>query len=295
MPIKAVIVFQQISGITVDGTLLDVNFPNIGYSSRSHIGGWTESLMWGTDVPVDVKNALQTGANGNPALLDARADLLASSASIVGYKLYQGGAGKGQSFAIGRPGNKQYNTDIPQMGLQMKSGGIATTSTRRWTLRGIPDLMVQNGEFVPTSTYDILLSNYMQALKNFGFNGLDPTQSKKVAVFKVDDAGNVTTKDGTNPFANNTIVRVSRVVSDLDGSFLSRTDLTQLPDAGTGAQFKLKGWDLGSGKGGTAYFSKQAFFAFDFGTMAANRIVTRRVGRPFEQYRGRRSKRRTKA
>jgi hypothetical protein len=295
MAIKVVMVFQEITLLDVNGGVNPVNAPSIGYVGKPHIGGWTESLIWGTDDVSSLIKALTLGTQTqffNPPLLDSRAALLPSACSLVGVKLYQGGAGKGRSLALARPGNPQYNTDIPQMALLMKSGGLNTTAVRRWTVRAIPDLMVVNGEFAPTPTYTILMQNYQTSLRQFGFFGIDPVASKKVAIFKIDAAGNVTTKNGANPFAVPSIVRISRAISNTDGTFLSKTDTIGLPDAGSGAQFKIANWTFGSATGGNAVQNVSGFFAFDYNTMAAARIVTRRVGRPFEQYHGRRSKRR---
>jgi hypothetical protein len=292
MAIKTVMVFQQVTLSDVLGTVAPVSSPVINYASRQHIGGWTELLWWPTDSVKDLMSALKTGAAGVTALLQARAAIMSAAASIIGVKLYSGGAGKGATNAVAYPGNSLYVEDIPQMALLCKSNGLNTTSVRRFTLRGVPDSMVDQGEFKPTALYANLVADYFNSLKAFGFKAIDPATSKKAKIFNIDAGGNVKTTDGVNPFAVPSIVLVSRTV-DLNGNLVSFKSTISAGAAGT--QFKVDNWTAGACVGGTALQNNLGLFLFDSASAAVSRVVTRRVGRPFESYRGRRSKRRKAA
>jgi len=291
MAIKCVVIIQQVTLFEPGVPVNPITSPSIGYASRQHLGGWSEQVYFQTDNVNDCIQALKTGFAGNPGLLPSRASCLNSGAQIVGVKLYAGGAGKGSTLAVAYPGNAIFPSDIPQMALLCKAGAMGSTAVRRWTLRGIPDGLVSDGEFSPGAVFPVFLSNYFAALGSFAFRAIDSTLSKKIAIQKITAAGNVKTVGLTNPFALPSTVKISRVV-DGNGNLRSLTSSISLPSA-TGYQFLVDDWQasgIGDASKGVAIQNVMGVFPFNVPTISAARITTRRVGRPFEQYRGRKSK-----
>lgn len=298
MAIKCVILFQEVTqpAITQLGANLMpvtigqavINFPNIGYAARQHIAGWTEFVLWNNDSVSSLLAALQTGANNQPGLLPSRAALLGQNALIIGVRLYQGGAGKGQSFALAYPGDSTAEVDNPQQALLVKVGNVNTGATRRFTLRGVPDPQIQGGEFVPTTGYQTNVNNWMHALSNFYFNAIDPTVPP-TAILNITAAGLVTVIPAAQPFLVNQIVTVNKT---LDVNGFKRSFRNTVATVGPlQNQFSITGWPFGACTGGTVGLKTRNIFSMDYNTMGITRLVTRRVGRPFELYRGRRSRR----
>lgn len=293
MAIKVVMIFQQTTLFNPGTLVTPVIAPAINYAGRQHLGGWSELVFWPTNSVKDCIDALTKGANGLQGLLPARSGVLNGGASIVGVKLYQGGAGKGQTLAVAYPGNPIFPSDIPQMALLCKCGGQTTAAVRHWTLRGIPDSQVSQGEFAPGTLFITFLQVYFQSLANFAFQAIDTTLTKTVKINSITSAGNLKTATLANPFGVPSIVQISRTI-DSDGVLQSLKSSISAPTA-PGFQFLIDDW-AGSGIGattkGTAVQNTLGVFMFNPATASAARIITRRVGRPFEQYRGRRSKRR---
>jgi hypothetical protein len=301
--IKCVILFQQVTNPTVVtgpvGIQLNVlSAPSIGYNARQHIAGWSEYVMWNTDVVGDLLTALQQGASNLPALLPARAAMLSQGANIIGVRLYQGGAGKGQSFALSYPGNTAYEGDNPQQALLIKAGNATNGATRRFTIRGVPDNEVQGGEFAPDPGYVNAVNNWMRALANFAFRAIDPA-SPAGPVFNVAPVaivgpppqtnGLVTMNQNAQPFLVNQIVTINGA---LDSNGFRRNFRGTISAVGPQQnQFTLLNWPWGATTGGRVSAKNTAVFPISYSTLNVARLVTRRVGRPFELYRGRRSRR----
>jgi hypothetical protein len=273
--------------------------PELNYTARSHIAGFSEVLWWFDDNVSNLQQALQKGINGQVGLLPARAQLLPTSGTIVGVRLYSGGAGRGQSLAYSYPGTANYNTDIPQMALLVKAGNAGSTATRRFTIRAIPDLFVEYGEFSPSDTYKQRLTDYFGALGNFVFNALNPANAK-VKAFTIAPVafagppartdGQVTLVQNAVPFQPNTVVRISRA---LDANGIARSgDFTISQIGPIQGQFNVMYWPYGFCTGGTVSARAYGLYGISPSLCAVERVVVRKVGRPFEQYRGRRSKRR---
>src|SRR5574341_2438980 len=179
MAIKAVLLFQLTTDIGpfpgLAGTVQPSSAPSIGYGVRQHQAGWSESLWWDSNDLAGLLNAIKIGFGGKPALGPTRAALLPFAASIIGARLYAGGAGRGQSIAFSFPGDPLQNTDVPQMALLCKCGPLSTAVTRRFTIRCIPDTQVSTGEFAPSTSYAAAVADYFLALGNFSFLANDPT------------------------------------------------------------------------------------------------------------------------
>src|SRR6516162_2989694 len=293
MAIKVVILFQQTSLQEAGAIVTPPLAPQIGYAGRVHLGGWTESVYWGTDDIKALSQALFTGANGQSGLLPSRALLLAFGASVIGVRLYQGGAGKGQSLAASYPGLAIADEDIPQMAILVKCGSNTAAVTRRFTVRAIPDQQVRLGEFQPNQIFTTSVQNFFTALGNFSFRAIDPVNSKRVALFSIDLTGLVTLKDNIPiPFLAQDVITISKAITTTGTFFGGQFVIKQ---TGPGNTMQLNGWTGGNCTGGVAIKRAYNIYPISSGSCAVTRTVVRKVGRPFEQYRGRRSKRRKTA
>jgi hypothetical protein len=246
-------------------------------------------MYWFGNNVADLYDALNNGFNGLPALLPARAALLPSTANIIGVRLYQGGAGKGQSLAFAYPGSSGVGTDHPFLALLCKTGPTGLAVARRFVIHVVPDVFVQGGEFAPSGAYANAVATYFQALSNFVFRGIDPA-SPVAQIFNVAGNGLVTLTGAVNPFAVNSIVTLSKVLNNAQQFVTFKgliTAIGPLPN-----QFTVQNWTAGTCTGGTASQKAFGLWAMSQAQSKVARLVTRRIGRPFELYRGRRSKRR---
>jgi hypothetical protein len=291
MAIKVVMLFQQSTQNVVAAGPLPASAPAIGYFARIHLGGWTESVWWPSDDLTSLLAALRTGAAGHAGLLPSRAQMLPQGCDIVGVRLYAGGAGRGQSLGIGAPGFLGVPADIPQMALLIKGAPTTTAVTRRWVTRGTPDGQVVLGEFAPNNVFIAAIQQYFDALANFGFYAFDPTVPK-FNVLNVSTTGVVSINGAFPPFALNAVVTLNQTV-DSGGVRRSYTGaVTALDPTNNKLTLNNPVWPWGICTGGKVQAKVKALFLFNPANCTVVRVLTRRVGRPFEQYRGRRSKKR---
>jgi hypothetical protein len=251
-----------------------------------HSGGWSEGFWITAAILTDPQRQ---------RILNARRALLPRQAAIVAYKyaLYTIAGNKllptGTSTTdVGLPGNVGYTTDIPQMALECSGQSLGSANGARWKLACIPDSQVQNGEFQPTNPYKNLLTQYFNQVKSgqFGFIGRDMQQDSS----RVNNiAANVVTLEAAvGGVVGVDYLRFHRVKQKgglpVSGSFL----ITGI----VGKEYTLQGlpqitWDKPNG---FARLDKIKYYQFSSADFA--RIGTRKIGAPFERYRGRRSKRR---
>lgn len=253
--------------------------------SQPHTAGWTESFY----------TTLNPSGYNTPwnLTLNRRARLLPNQASILGFrtqqftltgnKLIPGGATSGKYLY---PGNPVLTTDLPQVALELSFTGAGVPNTSRPVLRGIPDIIMQGGEYTPFPAFSAALTQYIASLvgTNFGFVGRDLSQQ---AIKVQSIVGNVLTTQGPIPgWAVNDYIRLFRVTNlvkvPVKGSFTSTV--------GAGAnQYVLHGYTGGDcGASGTVRRDLIAYFNYGAGTFG--RALVKKVGRPSQGYRGRRSK-----
>jgi len=287
MSIKVVVLFQQ---VTVPG----YSNSALGLAGRSHIAGWSESMWYPSNDAAALWRALTTGPVGgvNWGYLPVRADLMTANASIVGVRLYEGGTGKGNFRAIAYPGLYAAGvSDIPQMSILAYIGLTGSTRARRLTIRGVPDEMATGGEFTPTSAYATRLVTLGQALTGFG--AVTKDDSAGLPLLTVSDAG-VCQLNGVPPtWAVGDGVTFRSVLTSYGARVGGTFACTAVVPASN--QFTVAGWPHGACTGGNALIPAFSQKAFTSGSLAVSRLLTRKVGRPFEQYRGRRSKRQSAA
>jgi len=256
-------------------------------TARIHVGGWSESF-WTSLNPA--------GYNGPwERQQQARCLLLPPTAAIVGYrtqvytmtgnKLLPGGTTSGrQNF----PGRNTLTTDLPQVAVQFNATGAGVPNTTRLTMRGMPDDIMKGGEYQPNAAFKTAVTLMVNTMKgfNFGFIGRDLAQAS-VRVLAI--AANVITVDaipGTGLQVDD-FIRLNRVY-DAQGFPVQGAYAVEAINL-VAKTITVRNLAANVTKpSGTLRRDQLDYFTFD--AIQPIRAVVKKVGRPSEQYRGRRSK-----
>lgn len=284
MPTKIVILFQQ-------STTPGASAPAINYAPVVRVGGWSESLYGPDSISAVIAGLKGPRTGGILPLLDARAGMLTTGASIIGVRLYGGGSGKGSLLAASVKGNNGFS-DQPNVCLQMSATSLTSGQSRRWTVRGYPDADIKFGEYDPAVAGSTdRIRSYFQSLADFGW--LEQTNTNQVTLFNIDATGLVKA-NAVIGFNIGNIVTLKNVTISATGN---RKGGKFVVEAGgsLNTEFKIKGWTSGAGTGGTASITGSAFTSFTTATLSVVRASIRKIGRPFAAYRGRKSRKRKTA
>jgi hypothetical protein len=287
MPVKCTALFQLAT---------NVDFPNL---PQRRIGGWSESwYVPGISIPTALQlfNGISlTSTLSYLGWCAYRAALLPPGALIVGQRFQvinpTQPPSPGASQTLGQlfPGGWGEPADIPQQALLCSCASVGTNNIKRFTLRGIPDARVVEGEFQASGPYNQLLQAFFTSLNGFLFRGRDLSQTTFNLV-GITALGVATTVQAHN-YTVGQIVRVLRsktVDGDLIGGLFRVSAIG--PDQFT---FTMGNWSPAEATtGGRVRLEQITFPAVDVTRTFFQRATTRRVGRPFTQYRGRRSVRR---
>jgi hypothetical protein len=258
---------------------LATNLTNTAIGHR--VGGWTESVYFqGPDV--QARETLRQ-------LCVARAPLLPTGARISGQRYQQvDPPGASSTGALEFPGSSGTQADIPQMCLHCRIAGAGVSNHRNLDIRGIPDARVIEGEYFPSSGFTAALNAYVTALGFTKFRALDRAQ-QPFRLLSVLTTG-VFNTELAHGWANDNLIYVSRVKPVLGGDTIS--GLFRISDVTTFGG-KFVGWpDTVAGTGGFGKRRLIIYPTFDPTSFGISRIITRKVGRPPGQYRGRASARR---
>lgn len=265
--------------------------------AQNRIAGFSESVWHSSDDIATVRRACFEGSIGPVGLVPARANILPASAAIVGLKFYKGGVGKGTTQRIAFPGNAAWPTDVPNLALQCSNRSDLTGGVRRWLVHAIPDQFIVTGEFAPNTAFQLALSVYFIALQSFGFytRPSNQTGSHITTIVGVPPVAPATVPTGlvttVEPHGFGVGDQVTIYSTNLtNGTKVTVTmRVTAVPSA---TQFVFGTWPNGNTTGGIAGSPLKTFDSFNNATFGLGSISTRKVGRPFDQFRGRRSKRR---
>lgn len=251
------------------------------------VGGWSESWYAGSAAPTFFA-----------ALCQLRAPLLPNNAAIVGQRIQQvDPAGSAQVFSRVYPGTAGLQPDIPQMALLCRARGVNVTNTRSVILRGLPDARVTNGEYDPSLAYDAALQAYFAGLVSqfWQFRGrkLDaatvPILSVRVRPTIVPETITVNTSEAFGGWV--AVGKVVQITGSVDADGLRRTATVKVTAVDSGsANFDAINWPWGDTDGGRV--REFGIVYPQVSEVAVSRVITRKVGRPFTSYRGRRSRRR---
>lgn len=183
----------------------------------------------------------------------------------------------------GHVGTSGLACDIPSMGLQIRSNATSATNVANWDFRGVPDARVVGGEYSPGGPYTANLAAYLSYLDNnaWGWIGVDQTKPK-VRVISL--AANVLTVGSGSGIGAGTWIRLYRVVTDAG----VKLNGTYFVSGVAGDALTLVGLPTGAAitkPNGVARWYVPVFL--DYTGSALVRIRTHKVGRIFNQYRGR--------
>lgn len=247
------------------------------------VAGWTESWYDDGGNPFDsVKRQFR-------ALCQARAAILPTSAVIKGQR-YQLVAPTGPASIDTAifPGNKGL-CDYPALAIYGRVAGTGVVNTRPLYLRGVPDAQITRGEFTPSATYNRALKAFIAELDGWNFRCTDKS-GPTVPIVGIAADGTVTTSEPLTGAARYKRIKVLKTTVNLTGNFAG--GLYYIGTFTDTQNFKLTNWTAGEASGGSIRLYDFTYPAIGANAVTISRVVTKKVGRPPELFRGRRSKRR---
>lgn len=270
MTLKATMLFGFVSNITRE-------------SAITRTAGWTESYyVYGNDIDV-IRPIFRR-------LCQKRAQLLPNGSSIIGQRFQTvDPVGPSSTFNEIYPGRTAQLSDIPQMALYCKLAATGTRNTRGLKLKGIPDFQVQTGEYTPEASFSAAVTVLMNELKTgvwlFRARDLSLTQYPLLDIAQTGTDG-IVHSEVPVPYVVGDFVRILKT-KNIHGRFVGGR--FRVSAATGGNVFTLANYDLGNCTKGQV--RKDAIIFPVIGQAVPVRISTAKVGRPFDLYRGRRSKR----
>jgi hypothetical protein len=267
--------------------LFDVttNPTNLSIAS-AHSGGWSESHWSPNTLPAD-SGYIRDWAQYRARLLPSEASIVGfrlENFSIVGNKLLPGGTAGGK---FQYPGVYGGDLNLPQDAISCAGASATSTNSAKFNLRCIPDSQIVNGEFQPGSGYLSALNAFLANLVNAVWGFIGRVKSNPSAqVMGIASGGVVTLSANVGGAPGNGFLRLNRVYDTLGNPVKGTFPMTNV--AGPVYTVSGLGATTVSKPSGTARLDGLSFYAY--GTTSIGRACSRKIGRPFEQYRGRRSK-----
>lgn len=253
--------------------------------NAARIGGFSEQYY--STLPIDSDGLL----NNWNSLATKRAALLPTNCRIVGSR-YQAvdPNGGSRSFDNIYSGSAGLQNDLPQVALQYTVRSANTPNQRSLTLRACPDDKVQFGEYKPSAAFNSALATFFRELQtNWKFRCIDRT-ILPVKIITIDNTGLMTTV-GPHGLAAGDVINIMSTV-DGQGDKHSFKAAVQAFVTASSALLFLDRRDFGVPwtrgrvrKVGIHYES----FSITPQEIVTPTAVTKKVGRPFRQFHGRRS------
>lgn len=275
MKLKCTALFQHVTNTGAEGGVLTTPAP------ITRVGGWSES--WYLDAETVSPDDRFRRVNL------ARAALLPIGCSIIGqrYQMVEP-VGSSQTGSFVYPGTAGTLADVPQMALFCRVHAVNAINIRPAVLRGIPDARAVRGEYNPSDAYTKAISLYFGELATWGFKfrGRDLSAPQLPLIHILAD-GSVQT-EVAHTYVVGDMVQVLRAVG-ADGR--KRGGRFQVTAVLNSFHFSINWNQLFDSTGGRVR-KDLGYSYYDIVTPVDIRGVTvKRVGRPFFQYRGRRSNR----
>lgn len=247
-------------------------------------GGWTENYYLSAAT-------LGLAVTRCHFYCDARAALLAKTGQVNGFRIAERtSTGVARAYPAFRTGANVV-CDVPQMAIQIHLR--TATSKRTAILPGVPDIRSIGGAFSKSRTWENHVEHLIGILTaGFGMMALDKTQPL-LNLISITTGGLVTTATPHGYVANDQI-RFFRT-SDIYRQTVTGTWIVSGTPPST-TTFQLANYAsagdvvFGPVNKGKVRKLVYAFSGFSEGDMG--QITTRKVGRPFDLYRGRASRRR---
>ena len=259
--------------------------------AKARTGGWSED-HW------DFAGTKAIDGNSVGRLAQIRSFLLPKEASLTGWTLQQftisGNKllpGRTATFKTTLPGPVVWTVNIPQDALQVSYATVGAPNTGRFTLRAFPDELIQSGEYNGIQLGEVnLKALYDELTGNNQWGSLvrDLTQPTFRVVSFNGTLGTLVTEAGS-AFPIGSYVILKRVRDQVTGKPISGSFRVMQNNAAP--QYTLADTPNGAqANKGTCRIDQLVIR--QYGTCATDRIVSRKIGRPSEEYRGRRSKKR---
>lgn len=252
------------------------------------IGGWSESFYHDSTL------ASGQAEKVFDTLIGARAKLLPKQASIVAKRFQDvaadGRPGRAKVRLVYIRGNTAYDTDVPNLAYVARVYAKNNKPNHRLLeLRGFPDVMCVKGEASLDAPWQSFRDLYYQVLiDNFQFRGniLDGPTAHITSVSA--DGSVVTDEDFVNNLAGKKVTIVRALINGTRDDFFGGTFKV-------GAQPSLRlttllGYNGPACTKGTIRAYGHDFFGIE--SIDSESVYTRKVGRPFYQYRGKASAKR---
>lgn len=257
---------------------------------------WKGTLLYqaGTELPrvagfsesfyTDVDTADNAFGRLSRYLLNRRV-LMASSVVCIGLRVSDV-ANPGVSFTqrFREPGQAGIAADIPQMALQLECNSAAGAK-RQFLLRGIPDARVIGGEYSPTQWFTTELSRMRATMRDYLLLRVTSRTEPQIPV-------QVITGDGafilTAPMTYNVGEKLQAMrMQDAFGRTVKGTYTVSAKTNSTVGT--LANWTAGTITIGR--LRRRSIIYSPITSVSLVKVGTRKVGRPFVQYSGRRSRR----
>ena len=249
-------------------------------TALNRVGGWSET--WYREGSVDDSYAAAS------LVCQDRSGFLTTAASMVGIRIQTIGGGS-KAFPKNLPGQIGTDQDIPQMALQCSIDGLGVPNRKYFQLRGLPDSNVINGDFRATRLFTTAFQLFAAQLQTQAFRfRAKPAGNAIVKIIDIDLNGNYTLSLPTGAVAGSYLQLLA--VRNVGGANVSGTYFVE--SVATATTGKLKNWVGGVVmEKGKARLSTVFYPLCDGSTLERYRATTRKVGRPFGLYLGRRTSR----
>jgi len=252
-----------------------------GQSTRlQRQSGWSET--WYLDAS---ETAVVSKAD---TLNKRRSGFLTRAASITNTRIQIIG-GRSRLLRTAYPGVLGADQDIPQMALSAVCAGQGVNNVKNFQLRGIPDGNVDGGEFQPTQGFQNAFAAFGSALVNegFRFRAID-LSSAQVSIVGVTALG-VFRLGGPLVFDVGSFIQILRAKNTNGVSVAGTYFVSAKVDAQNGT---FLNWTGGTVElKGKARVKSYIYPLVAANTLEALQISTRKVGRPFNLYHGRATRR----
>lgn len=245
------------------------------------LGGWSET--WYDDVTITggTKAAFRT-------LCQRRAALLPATGIVIAQR-YQGiDPPTPAAIELARFPGASGLCDYPSLSLLCRVAGAGVVNTRPMYLRGIPDAQITRGEFTPSADYTAKVNKFYEELEGWNFRA--EQKGVQVPIIGIEADGTVTVAEELAGAVVRARVTVNRTDLVSGGSKGGKFYIDSVTTAGF--VFKLRGWTFGEASKGSIRLTNFIYPNIGANSVTQGRIVTKKVGRPFEVFRGRKSKKR---
>ncbi len=250
-----------------------------GTRKNARIGGWSESVYG------EPGSLLQTVFL---RLCEKRAACLPIATSIIGQRYQQvDPVGSSQTGRVVFPGTAGLQADIPQASLLVRMPSSDYPNFRPYYMRGLPDSQIEEGEYDPSLAFKGAIERFLTQLSFWKFKALDVTETT-VPIISIDATGTVLLGDNLS-IAPKSVVKVLRT-TNADGRQVGgvfRFNTVASPTSGT-----LYEWNNGDCVDGKMRLNVVVYPTYKDTQFGEPIVVTRKVGRSFNGYRGRASRKR---